>query len=179
LSRHNCGVNRGSCQSVISWEAAGQPGLVGASAQGVQRPPLGRSGGCASFGAAIVGLNTRRTMFVDGRCPTRRLADRRGGDRTAHRSGVASNRGADGPPPLSRGRDSLARRSITVASRGAFRTRHLLEAWVQEPEQARGRVDGDRCFARRSDAVAQRRGHAAWSRRLLNRRADAAVSRSR
>jgi hypothetical protein len=32
----------------------------------------------------------------------------------------------------------------------------LLEAWVQEPEQARGRFDGDRCFARRSDAVAQR-----------------------
>jgi hypothetical protein len=38
----------------------------------------------------------------------------------------------------SRGRDSLARRSMTVASRGASRMRRLLEAWVQEPEQARG-----------------------------------------
>jgi anti-sigma factor RsiW len=57
---------------------------------------------------------------------------------------------------LSRGRDGLARQPITVASRGAFRMRRLLEAWIQEREQARGRFDGDRCFARRSDAVARR-----------------------
>ena len=47
--------------------------------------------------------------------------------------------------------------------------------WVQKPEQARGRFDGDGCFARRSEAVAQRpvaRGRAARSRRLLKRRAD-------
>jgi hypothetical protein len=51
---------------------------------------------------------------------------------------------------------SLARRSTTVASCGSSRMPRLLEAWVEEPEQARGRFDGDRCFARRSDAVAQR-----------------------
>ena len=43
---------------------------------------------------------------------------------------------------------SLARRSMTVASHSASRTRRFLEARVQEPGQARGRFDGDRCFAR-------------------------------
>jgi hypothetical protein len=53
-----------------------------------------------------------------------------------------------------------ALRSMTVASCGASRMPRLLEAWVEEPEQARGRFDGDRCFARRSDAVAQQPGRA-------------------
>jgi hypothetical protein len=44
---------------------------------------------------------------------------------------------------------------MTVVSCGASRRPRLLEAWVEEPEQARGRFDGDRCFARRSDAVAR------------------------
>jgi hypothetical protein len=42
---------------------------------------------------------------------------------------------------------SLARRSITVASLGASRMRRLLEMWGSEPEQARSRFDGERCFA--------------------------------
>jgi hypothetical protein len=58
----------------------------------------------------------------------------------------------------------------------------LQRAWRPSLEQAAGRRDRDRCLARRNNAVAQRpaaRERAGDSRRLLYRRADPAVSRSR
>lgn len=51
---------------------------------------------------------------------------------------------------------SLARQSMTVALMWCARMRRVLGGSVQAPERARGCLDRDRCFARRSDIVAQR-----------------------
>jgi hypothetical protein len=79
------------------------------------------------------------------------------------------------------GLSSLARPPTTVASCDGPRVRRLLETWVYPPGQAHSRSRRP-LLARRSDAVAQQpvaRGRPARQRRLLNRRADAAVSRQR
>jgi hypothetical protein len=50
----------------------------------------------------------------------------------------------------------LTPRSMTAASVARLWARRLLESWVYEPESPGGRIDGECCFAWRSDAVIQR-----------------------
>jgi hypothetical protein len=97
-------------------------------------------------------------------------------DASAARS-TTMNEPAGRVPPRARRR----RRSMTVASCDASRVRRLLEAWVEEPEAAHSRSTAT--VASLGGATLLLNGRSPrWlsrPRRLLNRRADAAVSRPR
>jgi hypothetical protein len=94
--------------------------------------------------------------------------------------------GADTGPVLPRELSSGASQSRTAAWRTRppwwGRPRVCSRPWRSRLEQADRRLHGDRCLVYGSDALAQRpvaRDRAARSHRLLKRRGDPAVSRSR